>query len=407
MARRKGPANESKRVHATARLGDGIRVECRADEARAGDVVEAYIGDDLVGRDVLHAGSPGAGLVGRIELVDVPVVAFPAQLRLMNASRATEIGHGLPLPDVNALLAAAGAPTVTATFAGVHSVGPAFVLIVDRLGRYAREFALCVDGGAPVIAHSTPEPMGGSQRLVFGYADPVSEGARVTIVETLFAGRVLDVVLDAPRLLAGAQLQIAQLQDETERLAEDNAGLRRRLDTTVDIGREKLLLDRLDLFYLLLSERIERSERMAGATVQPDPLPPMPDVLTFGPGELDGVGIYDVETDGTNEWRWFGPDVTLALRDLPRPVRRLVFYFHLFGIDGPPAARVVTGGVAEPVRVRLLEDRFALDIPLSRSTPLEGILVLHLSFDRHQTSEEDPRLLSAPFAGAEAILVSA
>lgn len=382
----------------------GIRVVCETGAGQAGDPIEVHAGDDLIGSAPLRPARRDGALVARIGLRDVPRLEYPARLRVMNARSLAELGHGLKLADAASLIAAAGAPVVSAAFAGQQSDGLVFTVTPDRLARHARPFTLHRDDGATETALSSPDPQGGpAQRVVFAGPVPLTPGTSFRLTEATFGTLVLAGTFDTATMLAGALAQLARLEREVASLAAGNLALRRRLDTAIDLGRDRMLLERLDLFYLLLCER----DRDAAPTARRPP-DEMPNVRRFGPAEVDGIGIFDVETEGNRQWRWFGPDATIALRDLVGPLRRVVLYFHGFGdAPEPPGVRVSTGGAGEPALLRRLEPGYALDIPVSRASALlQGMLVIHISFDRHQTSHADPRRLSAVFSGAEVISAS-
>lgn len=391
----------------SVRLQDGLRIVCPPDRPGGhapGDPVEAYVGDHLIGRATLEA--EGDILSAHIGLTDVPELRFPASLRVMNVRAVHEIGLPLVLPDEAALIVAAGAPCLLAAFAGLDPLGPAFTVTIDRLPRYARDFVLHLDGQPAATARSAPAREGSTHRVVFPLTGSIAPDTIFAVAEIVSGVTALSGRFDMATSLAGAMAQLAAMSGRVDALEQASATLRRRLDTALDLGRAALLLDRLDLFYLLLSERIDR----AAPGTRPEPVfagPPA--VRVFAPADIDGIGIFDVETDGSHEWRWFGPDATIALRDVPWPARRVVLYFHGFGdAPEPPSVRVSIGGPPETARLRFLQGRYALNVPVPRrAASIGGMLILHLSFDRHQTSQADPRLLSAVFSGAEVVAASA
>ena len=368
---------------------------------RHGDRIEALVGDALLGSASLERPARTKRLTGTIPLRDVGPIAFPARVRVVDTRSDAEIGRGVTLAGLDALLAAAGPPAFTAGFAGMHPDGPAFEVTPDRLPLHPRRYALHLDGVEVAAATGVPGE-DGVQRVAFALASPLAAGQRAEVFERAHGVRAFAMAFDAATALAAATAQVARLQGEVTDLRTQQAALRRRLDLALDLGREALLLERLDLFYLLLSERIEREvQRRDPPPREPPPRPP--EVTRFGPADVEGVGIFEVESDGSHEWRWFGPACTIALRDIAARARRVVLYFHTPGeTEGPPGVRVSVGGAAEPASVRALESGFAIDVPLRRSHPWpDNMLILHIAFDRHRTSDVDRRLLSAVFSGAE------
>ena len=344
--------------------------------------------------------APEGGLSAHLAL-DPPALRFPATLRAVNARTGKEAGPGLTLADADALLSAAGPPSLRARFAGLHPRGLAFRVALDRVRGYGRAFDLRLDGTPVASAISVPDAEGGDQHLVFALEQALAFGTAIAVTERLFGVDVFGGTADAPMLQAVTQSRLAALEADLVALRQENARLRQRLDTALDLGRDRLMLERLDLFYLLLCERAGGPVAVARAEA-----PHPPTIRRFGPGDVDGIGIFDVETDGRSAWRWFGPEVTIALRGLGGPVSRVVLLFYRFAGDGePPGVRVSTGGAAQPARMRALAGHHALDVPVPRGALVGGdMLVLHLSFDRHHTSEADVRLLSAVFSGADVTL---
>ena len=205
----------------------------------------------------------------------------------------------------------------------------------------------------------------------------------------------------APDDLQQVLARVTVLEQTLEALTVEQATQRRRLDHTETFGRERLLLDRLDLFYLLLSDRIDRFLPRAEPAAPP---PHLPTVRRIAPAEVEGVGLYALETDGASEWRWLGPDVTLMFRGAMQPVAQILLFFHSFGL--PDASKPIRAWLqAIPVASELVElrdGRHALEIivPAGTSWP-DGTLILHLSFGHWHSSADDPRLLRAVFSGAE------
>lgn len=369
--------------------------------ARAGGdaVVEAFVGDHLIGAAPLLPGGGKKRLsAASIDLIDFPLVAFPAQLRLMQDGRV--LSAEARFEDAEALLRAVGPPILAASLDGATGEAVTFAVEVDRVHLYPRLFAMLADGVEVATAVSTPDA-GAPHRVTFAAALRPGQALAVRCVSTRAISPVLMVRMDD--VLAGALTQIARLETRLDAAVQEVASLRRRLDGAVALSRDRMLLDRLDLFYLMLNERIDREMRVLGA---PPPASPRaaPAVVAFSPGEVEGVGLFDPETNAVSEWRWFGPDVTLVFRDVGAPVSRIVLNFFTFGqIEGEQSVRVSLAGTTIGAELRRLpEGPWLLEIPVRRAAGWpDGAVIVHLQFARHHTSAADPRLLSAVFSGAE------
>ena len=373
-------------------------VTLAADRFEDDAVVEAFVGDYLVGAAPLLAGGGKKRLlVASIDLLDFPLVEFPTNLRLMHDGRV--LLAEARFEDAEALLCAAGPPILTARLDGATGEAVTFAVEVDRVRRYPRRFALLADGVEVAVGVSTPDAAG--HHVTFATALRPGLGLAVRCVCTGATSPVMAVRTDD--VLASALAQVARLEKRLDAAVRETASLRRRLDGAVALSRDRMLLDRLDLFYLMLNERIDREMRVLGG---PPPASPKaaPEVVVFRPGEVEGVGLFDLETNAVSEWRWFGPDVTLVFRDVGAPVSRIVLNFFTFGqIEGEQSVQVSLAGTTIGTELRRLpEGPWLLEIPVRRAAGWpDGAVIVHLQFARHHTSAADPRLLSAVFSGAE------
>ncbi len=384
---------------ASLAIEDGVlRVALGDAKGLRGTVVEAFVGDHLVGAAaLLPADSGKRTLAGGIDLIDFPVVDFPAILRLMHGGR--ELLPQMRFEHADALLLAVGPPNLSATLAGVSGDAASFAVATDRLRRYGRPLALLDDGREIAAAMSLPDA-GGPHSATFAASLRVGQSLAVRCATTGATSPAIE--LQPHDLPIAALAQIARLEARLDAAALESEALRRRLDAAVSLSRDRMLLDRLDLFYLMLNERIDREMRVLGAP--PPPVQAPPPVLAFRPGEVEGVGMFDLETNEASEWRWFGPDVTLVFRDVAAPLSRIVLRFFTFGqIEGEQSVRVSMSGATVGAELRQLPDGpWLLEIPVRRAAGWpDGTVIVHLAFARHHATAADPRLLSAVFSGAE------
>jgi hypothetical protein len=368
-----------------------------------GDLIAVYGEDECIGQAMLLR-LPGRSprLVAIVPMGAAPLLPFPVKLRAQNGRTLREIGDGLDLAGADELLQAAGPPVGHARLASLSRTGVTFTVALDRLPAYSRPMALQA-GGAE--ARSVSVPGGdGTHAVSFALPAPLTAGKRLVLTDAATQSMILDTVMTEADLLDGAMMAIAALESRVEQLERGQAVLRGGVERATSIGVERLLLDRLDLFYLLLSDRLDRTLRAANP-------PPLPQAdagqarsWRYAPGEIEGVGLYALETNGQHDWRWFGPAVTLVFRDVPGPVERIVLAFHGFGPKVTDAQICVSIGVV-PVRASLSPghgDGMVLVVPVPEGARFaDGTVILHITFGHYQTSELDRRLLSAVFSGAE------
>jgi hypothetical protein len=396
--RRPTPHAATLTLHAGALL-----VDADPETNAPGDLIAVYGDDERIGQAVLRrlAGRP-TRLVATVPMGAAPLLRFPVRLRAQNGQTLREIGDGLDLADADELLRAAGPPAGHARLAGLSHTGATFAVTLDRLPAYARPMVLQA-GGAE--AHGVSVPGGdGTHAVSFALPAPLAAGKRLVLADAATQSTILDTVMAEADLLDGAMMAVAALERRVAQLERGQAALRGGVERATSIGVERLLLDRLDLFYLLLSDRLDRTLRGA------DP-PPLLQANTgearswhYAPGEIEGVGVYALETNGQHDWRWFGPAATVVFRDVPGPVERIALGFEGFGPNVTDAQIGVSVGVV-PVSASLSPghgDGMVLVVPVPKGARFaDGTVILHLTFGHYHTTELDRRLLSAVFSGAE------
>jgi hypothetical protein len=387
------------RVAATAVTGDG-------------NDVELYAGDRCLAVAPLRGGrqQEGEELSARFEDFDPPMLEFPANLRAVMVRSGEELGTGLVARDANALLAALGLPDIRLQLAGIGPDRLDFEIQLGRLTAYPRSFRLLLDGretseALSVQRHGAP----GWQDLTLAIPAPLSNGTHVELFDIATGSQVFTIAATWMNLVWPVVLKEQMLERQLEQCRKDILSLNARLTRVLDLDRDRLLLERLDLFYFLLNQRIDRLAHDPSPAVQPEPAdsPPAPGPLQVLPRALEGVGYYGLEGDGAREWRWFGPRVLLAFRQLGAQPTRVVLKFFRFahGVT-VPEVRVSVNGTAVTAGLSNPEpNRHLLDIPVLRSMwRPDQTLIVELQFGDQESSENDRRQLSAVFSSATLFL---
>jgi hypothetical protein len=184
--------------------------------------------------------------------------------------------------------------------------------------------------------------------------------------------------------------------------------LERQINISIAKTSDAHLLDRLDLFYFLLDQKIEKFGAGREAT-----RPPTAPVVKQSRSKeviaqkislraLEGVGFYDVESNADGAWRWFGPRVLLAVRDIVGRPERVVLKFQKFPEPSKlPTIRVLVNDL--PMAVKLSESdvgNCVVDVPVPASAcRSDDMLLLHIYIDEYDTGLNDSRMLSAAFVG--------
>jgi hypothetical protein len=391
----------------------------RASALEAGDALDVYAGDYLVGSCVVATGeAEAAPFTGRISLHALPFMEFPIELRTVLRRTAREIAPAVLLRDAVALLSSAGAPRIRAELTAVQDRSVSFDLTVETLPDYPREFFLAINGKESGRATSRPAAHKGPppsllHALVFRTEAMLSDGDYVKIAEaatgtTVYANAITWMTIMGPVLTS-----LRRLQARYDLLAALFDRAQSRMDALGNISRDRQLLDRLDMFYFLINDRMDREVKwLAGridpgveARVAPDPSSAAkenPDRRS--PYDIDGVGFYGVETDGVGSWRWFGPHVTLLLKNVSPGARAITLQF------GTIAAGVILRQLQGSINGLPLLPEFTanpggghrMTIPVAAAAMRpDRAVIINLSFDQAYKPPGDTRALCATFIQAD------
>ncbi len=127
--------------------------------------------------------------------------------------------------------------------------------------------------------------------------------------------------------------------------------------------------------------------------VQPGPLAPY---------ALEGRGLHEPETEGGRSWRWFGPDVTLTIRQMGQAPTALSLTVAAVA-PGVELGRVSATfqGVRVPVAVAGEEgggQALVIQVP-GGSLPRDGVATLRLQFATAHSPPGDARMLTIACTG--------
>lgn len=193
---------------------------------------------------------------------------------------------------------------------------------------------------------------------------------------------------------------------------ENLDAVRRQVVAGTDPSRERLLLHRLDMTYVLLNERMDRElqwlcRRIDGPDGEKVALEHLsqagPNVCVVSPSGLRGVGIYDGESNGAETWRWFGRTVTLFFTEVDPKARCIRF---MFATSSPTLdvgkMSAVANGYEAPYEWSYPEGRIDLTIALtSLGARSDRTLILALDFATGWSPANDARVLTFACIGVE------
>jgi hypothetical protein len=376
------------------------------------DAVEVFVDDYLIGSDNVRWDNASNALLAIISLIDMPPVSFPVVFRSKLQKRGVELPV-IAIDSLKDLLRSNTAVKGSIEIVGIQSNMLRCETMIVVLPSYAREFSLFVNSAPVGSTLSEPVEKSAGQsitkhRINFCLKNILRDGDHIEIIENDTGSVYFSETLTWMNLVGGLVGELKLLDRKLDQALARVSELSSRLDVLANISNERLLMDRLDLYYHLLNERIEREVsalRLASGVVVQEAAITAPDAaenICVSASAIEGVGFYNVETSLASEWRWFGPRVTLMFKDVPARARELKLSFSQFATDVDPS---LTKGAIDGVEIEPAVvghgDYIEITFPLiHRSVRPDHALIAHLFFAGGSSSQADPRVLSAAFVSA-------
>ncbi len=415
--RRKKPSAAAD-YSATFTLDDGqVSIALNASgEAVKGDLIQLYAGDYLIGSGSI-AQQPRGGLFCNVSIDHAPAIGFPATIRAMLPRLNDEIVPGLNVASLAELQAKMGRHGLDVHLAMVQDRAIGFDVTVSCLPAFPRSLTLNLGGRPPAKAISkvptySGEPLSLVHSAVFSIQAAVRDGMSIELIDDATGLTVFESTMTWMNLINPVLAELRTVHQQQEALTARLDAMRKQIMASVDPGRERLLLQRLDLTYQLLNERLDRELKWLSRRVDPaegekiavEHLSEIGQAVTHvSPSGLQGVGIYDGETNGADTWRWFSRTVTLFLSQIDVDARTLRFSFTTTS----PALdltrmTVLANSYDAPFEWRYSEGRLELIILLSRmATRPDRTLILTIDFGQGWNAENDARVLTFACTGLD------
>ena len=341
----------------------------------------------------------------------MPLVSLPAELRGVVPRTGAEVAAALVVPDAAFLMRLVGPPKLRAAIAAIRDDEVVFDLVLSTLPGYAREFALRVSADEPSIAISRPrDANSGHHDLSFEVRGLLRDGDYLELIDVATEAVVYSMSATWMNLMEPLRLRLRDMEARQEKSERYLTQMRARLEATANVSRDRQLLERLDLYYYLVNDRLDRELRWLEERVSPAGPASLPAREQAAPTtkilarSVEGVGVHNLESNGVAEWRWFGPKVMLVLRDVGENLGGLTLYFSAVGEGVSLGGATVTAnglrldcdaGAAADQRAELI---MAVPPGLVRR---DRSLLVHLQFAEAFSPPGDSRSLSAAFVEAE------
>jgi hypothetical protein len=388
-----------------------------------GDAIEAFAGDYLIGSAKASKGR-GANVAfsARIPLHSLPRIEFPVEVRSVLTRTGQEIAAIVPLRDAAALLQAAGAPRVKVDLTSVSDRAVSFDLTVETLPDYPRECVLHINGAD--VGNATSQllafdghPASITHEITFPLRALLRDGAYVEITDVATGIGIYASSITWMNIMGPVLTNLKRLQARYDTLSSYFERTQSRMDALANISRDKQLLDRLDMFYFLINDRLDREVKYLAGKIDPalagepaaDPAATGPvgeDVVHRTANEIDGIGFYEVEFNGPASWRWFGPEVTLFLKDVNPRASALLLQFGAIG-SGVKFNEATGSLNGFPILLEFgtgPDGHNEVTFPIAPgSIRSDHAIILNLTFKQAYKAPGDVRALSAAFVAAQIV----
>jgi len=397
----------------TAAVRGGMLI-CRL-AASDGEPLALFCGDEALGESGFIA--EAGGFTAQFSLDALPATPGPLEFRFMNTGTGEEIKPALTFRDTEALLVASGPGPIWCQLAACDGGAISFRAAPAHLPLIERRLELLVDGISLGTAMTVPpKPPEIGKRLAnadhdvsFALPATLRDGALIELFDTATQALVHSETITWATIAAALTGAHKILEERQNRLTAELGRLRAKLGAVGDMGKDALLLERLDCYHALVMDRLDREFAamrrelgLADSHFIDTGVAPAQLVL---PAELEGVGLYHVEFDGDRQWRWFGPETTLIMRNI-NPAVRLLRINYL-----PPSAQPDLGHVHCQVNGR---EARTVQVPTEHAQVLElcltpamhrpdRSLIVHLTFENSYSPPNDERALTMSCSTIELI----
>ena len=386
-----------------------------------GDAIEAFAGDYLIG-SVNAIRAKGDTAAALISLHRLPRLEFPVEIRSVLTRTGQEIAGVVPLRDAAALLQSAGAPRMKIDLASVSDRAVSFDFTVETLPEYPRECTLHINGADVGNAVSKPMPFDGhpatlTHEITFPLRALLRDGAYVEITDVATGIGIYASSITWMNIMGPVLTNLKRLQARYDELSAYLERAQSRMDALANISRDKQLLDRLDMFYFLINDRLDREVKYLAGKIDPAlagetaagpaaAAPAKESVVRRTVHDIDGVGFYEVESDGPASWRWFGPEVTLFLKDVNPGASALLLQFGAIGngVKFHEATGSLNGFPILPEFGIGPDGHSEVTFPIAPgSIRSDRAIILNLTFRQAYKAPGDARALSAAFVAAQIV----
>ena len=378
--------------------------------AVSGDFVAIYAEDYEINRSEIFNAENNTGKVSILKLEKLPIVEFPLEIR------GIVLEKNITLPsiffknpdDVLNIVQWSGSDARIVSLTDSELICE---IKINSLPSYSREFILFVNDtvcgkSKSRLSNKSKKTVSENHKIVFSLEKRIRDRDDIKIIDRSTDFVVLNTKIDWYALTKIISEVVEENRNSITQIKEEMRQISEQVKFITGTALEKSGFERMDIYYSLLNSKINRMNLLYGSTCEKDisdQFTAMHDVdvsnqVEIKLREIEGVGVYELEAEEDREWKWVGPRVTLAFKDIPRGARFVSLNFWNFKPE------TNSEGILIDVNGRLIKkdahkssDLWELHIPLTQhiSKVIENTAIIHIHFKDYYHSNDDTRLLSA------------
>ncbi|RJF86448.1 hypothetical protein D3874_04910 [Oleomonas cavernae] len=355
-----------------------------------------------------------------VPVKEFPLVSFPCEVRF--ATNGIAVGGVFRVRDADTLIRKLGGVGMNAELTGFFGDAVEFSLVVPQAPAYARDLVLKIDNEIVGEAKSQPSEKIGApsqpQRIWIELPTQLYNGGVLALEDHATGQIVFEEPVGSVKMVGAIARSQRNLLNRIDDLEREQRRLIEQANVNSIQARERLLMERIDLFYSLIQDRLNRELCAVVADVGHIDANPDGDGniaehdsdeewhndLHFTAESIEGIGFYDLEGEIDSYWRWFGPRTTLVLREVPVGARsvRLAFSNLPNGIQETGVSATVNAKEVDIILEREeKEGNIIVILDPENRTKIDkrSTLIVNLKFEySFMQSDNDRRVLSAAFS---------
>jgi hypothetical protein len=373
-----------------------------------GDTIAAYVDDHEIGREKIELSEDTGFKEAVINIINFPEADLPVNIRSLVLDKNIELPI-IAFREPEDVIANIGWQGSSAKIKYIDHNKIDFEVKVYSSPQYSREFILFINGEEISAAKSTVftsniKPRYRIHNICFEIKEKIKENDNVKLYDRVSSELVIEKCLNWFVFSSIFYDIVEEKNINMMRMQEELRTLRNKLDLTSSMILENHGLERIDIYYALLNRKIER---LALSQNKVDDISTFDQPIAFAEqttkypivlnaSQIEGVGVYHLEVEKDNQWRWLAPRVTIAFRGISPEIKTIAMCFSNFSPESNCKGIIIDiNGRSIKIDAMKNLDRWELHIPLSNYNSIDSTSIVHIQFKDFIHPDGDQRLLSA------------